>query len=78
MAGSLCAACASGGVQNVHTNNPALQASGHGGPQSTRYTSRVMSLADTRGVSVMWFNAPIEAAEVAPAAPVACASPTKN
>jgi hypothetical protein len=78
MAGSLCAACASAGVQNVHTTNPALPASAHGGHESTRYTSRVMSLADTRGVSVMWFNAPIEAAEVAPTAPVACASPAKN
>jgi hypothetical protein len=39
-----------------------------------------MSLADTRGVSVMWFNAPSETAEAAPATPatakVACA--TKN
>jgi hypothetical protein len=76
---SVCTACASRSVQIVHKAKPELEQSDRNASESTRYTSRVMSLADTRGVSVLWFNAPIETTEAAPAAaPVACATPTKN
>lgn len=78
MLGSLCVACASGGAQNFHSARPEQPV--RSARESSRYTSRVMSLADTRGVSVLWFNAPIETAQAAPAAaaPVACATATKN
>jgi hypothetical protein len=32
--------------------------------RESRYASRVMTLAETRGVSVLWFNAPLEEAPV--------------
>jgi hypothetical protein len=76
--GSLGVACASRGVQNVRTAKPQLEARVRGDHESTRYTSRVMSLADTRGISVLWFNAPIDSAETTPVAPVACATATRD
>jgi len=78
MTGSLCAACASSGVQIANKAKPELREPARVGRESTRYTSRVMSLADTRGVSVLWFNAPIETAEAVPATPVACATATEK
>jgi hypothetical protein len=71
-------------VQIAHKPTPESEAASlaRDGRGSSRYTSRVMSLADTRGVSVLWFNAPIEPAASAPAAksaaPVACATAAKN